>query len=300
MKEGSPKTQLNGSRNLSRKGPRHTRSPNPARDPAKGGVLTGRGGTWQVAQGDRRYLPQDLEGYLSNSRAHRNIYPPSSRTRKRLEGRTQSIHLATPSGIIFLLLFLIFCYLVMACPAWAQGPQGNKWQRREAVRNLGLKKDKEAIPELIHSLKNDEDDNVRAFAALSLGRIKDKSSVGALIEALNDERLVVKIEAIRALGKIGDHQAIPMLLPLIENPDPRLRCEVASSLGKLGNKEGLDAILKEIEDVESPLRVKAILALRDIGEASEAVLDILRDLKYDEDKRVVAAAKLVLEYFGVE
>lgn len=91
-----------------------------------------------------------------------------------------------------------------------------------------------------------------------------------------------------------------MLLPLIGNPDPRLRCEVASCLGKLGNKEGLDAILKEIEDVESPLRVKAILALRDIGEGSEAVLDTLRDLRYDEDERVVAAAKLVLEYFGVE
>ncbi|MBA7511667.1 hypothetical protein ES705_03663 [subsurface metagenome] len=270
MKEGNPKPQLNGSRNL------------------------------QVAPVHRRYLPQDLEGYLSGPRAHHNIFPPYNRTRKRLEGSIQSIHLATPSGIIFLLLLLIFCFLVIACPAWAKGPQGNKWQRREAVRNLGLSKDKEAVSELIYSLKNDEDDNVRAFAALSLGRIKDKSSIGALIEALNDERLVVKIEAIRALGEIGESEAIPMLLPLIEDSNPRLRCEVASSLGKLGNKEGLDAVLKEIEDVESPLRVKAILALRDIVEESERILDILRDLKYDEDERVVAAARLVLEYFGVE
>lgn len=184
------------------------------------------------------------------------------------------------------------------CPAWAQGPEGNRWQRREAVRNLGLKKDRAALPELIHSLKNDEDDNVRAFAALSLGRIKDKSSVGALIEALNDEHLVVKIEAIRALGEIRDHQAIPMLLPLIENPDPRLRCEVASSLGKLGNKEGLGAVLKVIEDEESPLRVKAILALRDIDDNSAFVLETLNNAKADEDPRVRAAARLVLEYFG--
>ena len=255
---------------------------------------------WQVARGDRRYLPQDPEGYLSNSRAHHNIFPPSSRTRKRLEGSIQSIHLATPSGIIFLLLFLIFCFLVIVCPAWAQGPEGNRWQRREAVRNLGLRKDREGVSELIHSLKNDRDDNVRAFAALSLGKIKDKSSVGAVIEALNDEQLVVKIEAIKALGEIGDSKAILMLLPLIENSNPRLRCEVASSLGKLGNKEGLKAVLKEIEDEESPLRVKAILALRDIGEGSQAILDTLRDLKYDEDERVIAAARLVLEYFGEE
>lgn len=252
------------------------------------------------SQWNRRYLPQDPEEYLSNSQVNRNIYPPYSRTRKRREETIQTIHLGTTSGIIFLLLLLIFCYLVIVCPAWAQGPEGNRWQRREAVRNLGVKKDREGVSELIHSLKNDRDDNVRAFAALSLGKIKDKNSVGALIEALNDERLVVKIEAIRALGEIGEPEAIPMLLPLIGNPDPRLRCEVASCLGKLGNKEGLDAILKEIEDVESPLRVKAILALKDIGEGSEAVLDTLRDLRYDEDERVVAAAKLVLEYFGVE
>lgn len=270
MKEGNPKPQLNGSRNL------------------------------QVAQGDRRYLSSDLEGNLSNPRTHRNIYPPYNRTRKRLEGSTQTIHLGTTSGIIFLLLLLIFCYLVIVCPAWAQGPEGNRWQRREAVRNLGVKKDKEGLSELMHSLKNDRDDNVRAFAALSLWRIKDKSSVGALIEALDDEHLVVKIEAIKALGEIGEPEAMPVLLPLIGNPDPRFRCEVASCLGKLGNNEGLDAVLKEIEDVESPLRVKAILALRDIGEGSGAILDILRDLKYDEDERVVAAARLVLEYFGVE
>jgi len=251
-------------------------------------------------QWNRRYLPQDPEDYLSTPRANRNIFPPYSRTRKRLEGTIQTIHLGTTSGIIFLLLLLIFCYLVIVCPAWAQDPEGNKWQRREAIRNLGLKRNRGDVSELIHSLKNDRDDNVRAFAALSLGKIKDKSSIGALIEALNDERLIVKIEAIRALGEMGESQAIPMLLSLIGDPDPRLRCEVASCLGKLGNKEGLNAILKEIEDVESPLRVKAILALRDVGDDSVAILDTLRDLRYDEDERIVAAAKLVLEYFGVE
>ncbi|MCK4802752.1 HEAT repeat domain-containing protein [bacterium] len=251
-------------------------------------------------QWNRRYLPQDPEDYISTTRANRNIFPPSSRTRKRLEGTTQTIHLATTSSIIFLLLLLIFCLMVIVCPAWAQDPEGNRWQRREAIRNLGVKKDREGVSELIHSLKNDRDDNVRAFAALSLGKIKDKSSVGALIEALNDERLVVKIEAIRALGEIGESQAIPTLLPLMENSNPRLRYEVASCLGKLGNKEGLDALLEEIENVESPLRVEAILALRDIGDDSTAILNILRDLKYDENERIVAAAKLVLEYFGEE
>ncbi len=53
---------------------------------------------------NRNYLPQDLEGCLSNSRTHRNIYPPSSRTRKRRESSIQTIHLGGSSSILFLVL----------------------------------------------------------------------------------------------------------------------------------------------------------------------------------------------------
>jgi hypothetical protein len=74
LKEGNPKPQLNGSRNL------------------------------QVAQGDRRYLPQDLEGYLSGPRAHHNIFPPYNRTRKRKETTSQILHLGGSSSILFLVL----------------------------------------------------------------------------------------------------------------------------------------------------------------------------------------------------
>ena len=185
---------------------------------------------------------------------------------------------------------------MIACPAWAQDPQGNKWQRREAVRNLGLKKDRAALPELIHSLKNDEDDNVRAFSALSLGKIKDKSSVGALIEALNDERLVVKIEAIRALGEIKDKKSVGALISLLEDKNPYVRCETAKSLGKMGDKSGLGVLLKEIEDEDSALRVDAILFLRDIGEFSPEVEAILIKAKASEDKRIKEAADISLSY----
>ncbi|MEE9316591.1 MAG: hypothetical protein V3U97_05720 [bacterium] len=61
-------------------------------------------------QWNRRYLPQDLEEYLSNSRAHHNIFPPYNRTRKRLEPASQTIHLGGSSSIIFLVLALL-CFL---------------------------------------------------------------------------------------------------------------------------------------------------------------------------------------------
>ncbi len=56
---------------------------------------------------NRRYLPQDLEDYFSHPRAHRNISPPSSRTRKIRETSTQTIHLGGSSSIIFLVLTLL-------------------------------------------------------------------------------------------------------------------------------------------------------------------------------------------------
>ncbi|MQY53157.1 MAG: hypothetical protein GH154_01980 [Firmicutes bacterium] len=56
---------------------------------------------------NRRYLPQDLEGYLSGPRTHHNIFPPSSRTRKRLETASQTLHLGGSSSILFLVLTLL-------------------------------------------------------------------------------------------------------------------------------------------------------------------------------------------------
>ena len=62
------------------------------------------------SQLNRRYLPQDLEDYFSEPRAHRNIFPPSSRTRKIREASTQTIHLGGSSSIIFLVIALL-CFL---------------------------------------------------------------------------------------------------------------------------------------------------------------------------------------------
>ncbi len=56
---------------------------------------------------NRRYLPQDLERYFSNSRIHSNIFPPFNRTRKIKETLTQTIYLGGSSSILFLVLTLI-------------------------------------------------------------------------------------------------------------------------------------------------------------------------------------------------
>jgi len=87
LKEESSKTRFNGSRNPSGSSPR------------------GRG--LQVAPIHRRYLPQEPETFLSDSRSSHNIFPPSSRTRKRTDTSIQTINLGGSSSIIFLVLALL-------------------------------------------------------------------------------------------------------------------------------------------------------------------------------------------------
>ena len=57
-----------------------------------------------------------------------------------------------------------------------------------------------------------------------------------------------------------------------------------------------------MENEDSKIRVKAILALKDINihQRIQEVLSVLMKATNDQDKRVKAAANLVLEYFGIK
>lgn len=72
--------------------------------------------------------------------------------------------------------------------------------RKQAVTGLGFCIDEKAIPALKEALKNDEDDEVRAAAAFSLGQQKD-SLLGNFLMQAYDEEKDVKSEIIIALGK---------------------------------------------------------------------------------------------------
>lgn len=173
--------------------------------------------------------------------------------------------------------------------------------RQQAVIKLGKLKDKRAVPALIERLK-DEDDNVRALAVRSLGKIKSSKATVPLMGLLNNKRRIIKIEAIKALGEIGDKKAVRPLAKILNSKDAYLCCLAATSLGKLGDNRGLKIVLKEVENEDSKIRVKAILALKDINihQRIQEVLSVLMKATNDQDKRVKAAANLVLEYFGIK
>ena len=114
----------------------------------------------------------------------------------------------------------------------------------EEVRNfaavmLGSLKDRRAVPLLITALV-DPDVNVRHAAAASLGQIGDPSAVMPLVEALRTEPWLT-YPAIHALGEIKDPRAAPALLDLLG--DEFFRGPALEALGNLADRSALPMLV---------------------------------------------------------
>ena len=82
--------------------------------------------------------------------------------------------------------------------------------RKKATESLGEMRVKEAVDALIKSLK-DENSEVGKAAAYALGRIGDEKAIKPLVEALKDESLDVRFEAAKSLKEIG-YKKLPKLV----------------------------------------------------------------------------------------
>lgn len=81
------------------------------------------------------------------------------------------------------------CWFVLADVAWAD----------------------ERTERLVELLRNSGNYRVRVQSAQSLGRIRDPSTVSALVRSLNDDHPAVRAASALALGRIGSSEAVPHL-----------------------------------------------------------------------------------------
>ncbi|MDT4895905.1 MAG: hypothetical protein QOH25_982 [Acidobacteriota bacterium] len=89
---------------------------------------------------------------------------------------------------------------------------------------LGRRVPASGILNRVRRSKRDENEFVRRAAARSLGQIRSRAAVPALIAVVTDERAPddVRREAANSLGLIGDPTAIPALRALLTARDPYL------------------------------------------------------------------------------
>ena len=117
--------------------------------------------------------------------------------------------------------------------------------RANAAYTLAKIRDKRATEALIQSLKDpdpgikDAGGTVRQYAATALGEIGDNRATQPLIEAIqSEENWSARIYMIEALGKIGDPRAISYLKSIIEtDSDPKIKSEAMEQIEMIEKKQ---------------------------------------------------------------
>jgi len=103
------------------------------------------------------------------------------------------------------------------------------------------------------------------LAATALSKAGEPA-VAPLIEALQDEPIIVRQGAAMALGEIGDPRALEALAARLEDESHLVRQVAAIALGKLGAVEALAPLLRALDDESEIVRRAAVNALGMLGD----------------------------------
>ncbi len=155
---------------------------------------------------------------------------------------------------------------------------------------LGLTGSESVLATLRHAAGKHDDDNVRAFAVLSLGRLADTDSRDAVTRMLRREKKAnMRRSAAITLGKIagpGDTDAVDALMRALDDSDPVTRHFAAVALGGIADdalRARLRAAMLKSPRMDRPFYALALALARDTA-AAPAVRAYLRS-ESDENLR---------------
>ncbi len=174
----------------------------------------------------------------------------------------------------------------------------NQAVRANAALLLGKTGDKNSL-NLLHQVMQDADssDIVTFQAAESIAMLGDPSIYPKLWSMLISAFADVKVMGIRAMGALRTKQAEDAIGTMLDEPIPEVRLVAAEQLGKLGNKAG-ESVVRDIFnkkitanlDRQSVERVYVLTALA-IGQIdTKAVTGFLPQLMKNDSKFVRLAA----------
>jgi HEAT repeat protein len=171
--------------------------------------------------------------------------------------------------------------------------------RLSAIRAAAVPRGVSAVPYLSATmLRYDEASQVRAAAALALGRINDRVAVSALAEALKDPAPEVRYAAALSLGRLpADGVATRLGRVLERDPVWQVRYASAIALGRTRKAFAAEDLAAALTgDAAWQVRQQAARSLQDIGtpRAAEALTEALSDL----EPSVRAAAGSALAEIG--
>jgi HEAT repeat protein len=150
--------------------------------------------------------------------------------------------------------------LSLLIPILTTDPDPN--MRAIAAGALGYLEDRRAFEPLRHAFYEDDCWLVQFSAAVALGNLKDPQATGVLLEALDNEHILMQEAAIAALGEIGAVETLPRLLQFVDAADWLVRRRLAEALGNLPSPQSQSALKFLKGDINPLVAESAMLSLK--------------------------------------
>lgn len=182
--------------------------------------------------------------------------------------------------------------------------------RADAIRGLWEYDHRDLIEPLIKLLSSDSDTDVRAEAALALGRFVLQWEFGALRDryfrrveevlrqalANDEEEMEVRARALEAIGACSLPWVRQAIRQAYAADDRRLRVSAIHAMGRNCDPDWLPILFRELSSGDPEMRYEAALACGSL--ADEAAVPRLAPLLEDEDAEVRAATIAALGEIG--
>jgi len=166
--------------------------------------------------------------------------------------------------------------------------------RSSAAAALGTIREQRAVPSLADLLLHDEDWIVRCEAAEAVGYIDPAQAMLALQQAMNDEYEEVRAYAAMAIGRSNEASIVPWLATRLRQEHVlNARLEIYGALARLGQIQYLNRLILALKKADERHAEITLNILDDLGD-SPRVVPSSRQCKHLEKSLLETAEKFPL------
>ncbi|MBT8435090.1 MAG: HEAT repeat domain-containing protein, partial [Gammaproteobacteria bacterium] len=170
--------------------------------------------------------------------------------------------------------------------------------RRRAAESLGFRQQAGSTDALLARLeKNEKDARVRQEIYGALGKVGEKTALGAIQACLEQEKdILARAQCAAALGNIDSELAEQLALKGIHDEDNRVRVQAVASLGSFRSAATVQALKMLVKDKSTPIKNTALLSLGRTGsiEATAVLVESLAQSSNREQALVSLQALTLL------
>lgn len=183
--------------------------------------------------------------------------------------------------------------------------------RASAINGLWENEDPNLIGPLVHLLRADESVEVRAAAAIALGRFIYLGEIEkidqrwailaeeALLETIHQARedIEVRRRAIESIAYSSEAGVVQIIENAYYDPDEKMQASAIFAMGRSADARWQSRVVAELDNGNSEIRFEAARACGEL-EAAKAVPDLVKLIEYDPDLEVQEMAIWALGRIG--